>query len=113
MPVVMLSSLTTEGARETIQALTLGAVDFVLKPPAKANVAMVMNEVIAKVRAAATAKVMPPIAPRQFHQPTLAVYVSSKPTRALRRGDKVVVVGASTGGPRALQHGRRRISAAP
>ena len=102
MPVVMLSSLTAEGARETVQALTLGAVDFVLKPPAKANVAMVMNEVIAKVRAAATAKVMPPIAPRQFHQPTPAVYVSSKPTRALRRGDKVVVVGASTGGPRAL-----------
>jgi two-component system chemotaxis response regulator CheB len=102
MPVVMLSSLTTEGARETVQALTLGAVDFVSKPPAKANVAIVMNEVIAKVRAAATAKVMPPTTSRHVPQPAPVARVASKPTRALRRGDKVVVVGASTGGPRAL-----------
>ncbi|MBL8058303.1 MAG: response regulator, partial [Anaerolineales bacterium] len=62
-PVVMLSSLTTEGARETVQALTLGAVDFVAKPAAKANMQAVMEEVVAKVRAAARARVRP--APRQ------------------------------------------------
>src|SRR5690606_12110768 len=58
-PVVMLSSLTVEGARETVQALTWGAVDFVTKPTNKANIEAVMDEVIAKIRRAARARVQP------------------------------------------------------
>ncbi len=57
LPVIMVSSLTSDGARETIQALTLGAVDFVTKPESKANLASIMDDVIAKVRRAAQTKV--------------------------------------------------------
>ena len=63
-PVIMLSSLTTEGALETIQALTLGAVDFVGKPNNKANVTAVMEEVVEKIRRAATARIRPALIAR-------------------------------------------------
>jgi two-component system chemotaxis response regulator CheB len=95
-PVVMLSSLTAAGTTETVRALTWGAVDFVAKPVVRANVAAVMDDVIAKVRAAAQTHVRP-IAPA----PAPAMPHLGKP-RPVRKHDKVVVIGASTGGPRAL-----------
>lgn len=101
-PVVMLSSLTAEGARETVQALTLGAVDFVTKPASRANVSGVMEEVVAKVRAAARVKVgrlaRPASVPVEVAPPT-----TNKNVRELRNTDRVVFIGSSTGGPRALQ----------
>jgi two-component system chemotaxis response regulator CheB len=45
----MLSSLTKEGALETVQALTFGAVDFVTKPTNKANMASVMDDLLTKI----------------------------------------------------------------
>ena len=56
-PVVMLSSLTSEGTVETVQALTLGAVDFVMKPAYKANINAVLQEVAEKVIKASKARV--------------------------------------------------------
>jgi two-component system chemotaxis response regulator CheB len=95
----MLSSLTVEGARETVQALTWGAVDFVAKPAAKANIDAVMDEVVAKIRKAAGVRVFSiPLARRPEPPPAPA----QKPTRPLRSHDRLVVIGASTGGPRAL-----------
>lgn len=109
-PVIMLSSLTTEGARETILALTWGAVDFVAKPATKANVAAVLDEVIAKIRAAAQARVwarpsaLTPLPLSQSLGKGVTVGRSEgKSTRPLRLRDRVVVIGASTGGPAALQ----------
>ncbi len=115
-PVIMLSSLTTEGARETILALTWGAVDFVAKPATKANLAAIMDEVIAKIQAAAQARVR--AGPSTLTSPSLSHPVpgfnpvgrgvtegrgENKSTRPLRMRDRVVVIGASTGGPGALQ----------
>src|SRR5919198_2275260 len=61
LPVVMISSLTEKGADVTLQALELGAVDFVSKP--KIDVAHSLHdyttEIIAKVKAASTARVLP------------------------------------------------------
>ena len=97
-PVVMISSLTERGSRETIRALELGATDFVAKPRvdvAKGIEAMAAD-VIAKVRVAATArmpdKALAPVVP------------SGKRAPVSYRGatDRVVAIGASTGGPRAL-----------
>jgi two-component system chemotaxis response regulator CheB len=109
-PVVMISSLTSEGARETVQALTLGAVDFVTKPATRANVGSVMEEVVAKVRAAARARVRivraptTPIAPLGGERAGLRLAAGpTKDVRPLRTSDRIVVIGASTGGPRALQ----------
>jgi two-component system, chemotaxis family, protein-glutamate methylesterase/glutaminase len=111
-PVVMLSSLTKEGANETIQALTLGAVDFAAKPETRANMGAIMDEVIVKVRGAASAKIRggfrpgPVVANRppadRRSPPPAASPASPKLIRARRSQEKVVIVGASTGGPRAL-----------
>jgi two-component system chemotaxis response regulator CheB len=102
-PVIMLSSLTTEGARETMNALTWGAVDFVTKPADKANVAAIMQEVIAKVRTAAHAHVGKVAAANaERPKPPTADPAKAKPHRRLKSGDKVLIIGASTGGPRAL-----------
>lgn len=100
-PVIMLSSLTTEGASETIQALTMGAVDFVSKPNNKANVSAVMEEVANKIRRAVQAKVRPIIVPLPNAE-TQKAGRSNKPTRPMLRQDRIVVIGSSTGGPRAL-----------
>jgi two-component system chemotaxis response regulator CheB len=110
-PVIMLSSLTTDGARETVQALTLGAVDFIAKPTAKANVESIMEEVIAKIQRAAGARVRPapvsapPPTPRRAEaeaRPNPPAERRAKVTRPMQRTDRIVVIGSSTGGPRAL-----------
>jgi two-component system chemotaxis response regulator CheB len=98
-PVIMLSSLTQEGTVETIQALTLGAVDFIAKPAQKANINKVMEDVTAKIIRAARARV--------WSSPASLGSVSVgpktiKPVRPYTKQDKVVFIGSSTGGPRAL-----------
>ncbi|MCX8062650.1 MAG: response regulator, partial [Anaerolineales bacterium] len=102
-PVVMVSSLTTEGARETIQALTYGAVDFIAKPESKANVEQIIEELVTKLRRAAKARVYPLSTAIQAPLQTPTVTdIPQKKVRPLREKDKIVVIGASTGGPRAL-----------
>lgn len=99
LPVVMVSSRTMEGAQETMQALAWGAVDFVAKPASRASITAAMDEIIAKVRVAAQARVnggLPPALSVEQERPR------AKTPRPVKAGDKVVVIGASTGGPRAL-----------
>jgi two-component system chemotaxis response regulator CheB len=101
-PVIMLSSLTGEGTEATIRALELGAVDFFLKPSlaAPAGVNAGASDLRAKAKVAAGAKVWrwmvprvrKPVYPKARERPV------SKPAVA----SKVVVIGSSTGGPRAL-----------
>ncbi len=87
-PVIMLSSLTTEGARETIQGLTFGAVDFIAKPSSKANIDSVMDEVIAKIRRAAKAKVFAIPANRKV-APADPAAKTNKTTRSLSGKDRM------------------------
>jgi two-component system, chemotaxis family, protein-glutamate methylesterase/glutaminase len=102
LPVVMLSSLTSEGTLETVRALTLGAVDFVAKPDNKANMASILEDVGNKILRAAHAKVwQTPLKPQTF-DPYPAIKTDDKKVRGLRNQDKIVVIGSSTGGPRAL-----------
>ncbi len=98
-PVIMVSSLTQQGARPTIQALMRGAVDFVPKPTAGMDMRQVAEELTAKVRAAAGVQPASlPIAEKPEAQP------AAKPgSRPFQKGDPVVAIGASTGGPRALE----------
>lgn len=98
-PVIMLSSLTKEGASETIRALTLGAVDFVAKPENKANISEVMNEVVSKIIKVVNAKVfsIPISIKTRENTPQIA-----KTVRPMTANDKVLIIGSSTGGPRAL-----------
>jgi two-component system, chemotaxis family, protein-glutamate methylesterase/glutaminase len=102
LPVVMLSSLTSEGTLETVRALTLGAVDFVAKPDNKANMASILEEVGNKVLRAANARVWKTPQKTQLIEQPASIHITDKKVRALRKQDKIVVIGSSTGGPRAL-----------
>ncbi len=92
MPVVMVSSLTQSGSNATIRALELGAVDYVGKPAGSEGFAFqrVADELIAKIKLAATARVSRP-RPSVPQPATLA---------APRRGGSkaFIAIGASTGG---------------
>lgn len=99
-PVVMLSSLTREGAVTTIQALTLGAVDFITKPERQLDIQTVMDEAAQKIKRAASARVRPFALVRPISgAPKSAV---EKAVRPLKSNEPIVVIGSSTGGPRAL-----------
>lgn len=97
-PVVMLSSRTQQGARTTIQALMRGAIDFVPKPDGLRDAQTVMAELIDKIKAAAGAR---PLAP-PLRAPMVSAGGKAAP-QALQSGDPVIIIGASTGGPHALE----------
>lgn len=108
--VVMVSSLTNEGALATFEALNLGAVDYIAKPGGTISLSIdrITQELVAKVRSAARsrprgkASVATTVARRMQEERKKAAAPSSQ---AARRGtpDGLLVVGASTGGPRALE----------
>jgi len=101
IPVIVVSSHSTQGASVTLQALSLGAFDFVAKPnDVSARMPQIAEELIGKIKAAAQSrgvKVRPvSISPRTPGQKA-ALDTKKAPT-------KVVAVGVSTGGPQALQY---------
>jgi two-component system chemotaxis response regulator CheB len=115
-PVVMVSSLTAEGAEATLEALRLGAVDFVAKPSGAVSLRIdeLAPELVAKVRAASTSK--PRLASRLRERVRSRIGGAALAPRAPPRarevssgappapeGDGLVVVGTSTGGPPALE----------
>ena len=94
-PVVMISSLTQAGAETTLEALEIGAVDFVAKPAEASAVTGLGGELIPKVKAAARTRVRRRVAPQR--PPTAP--------RRLQHGtsDQIIAIGASTGGVEALK----------
>jgi two-component system chemotaxis response regulator CheB len=101
-PVIMFSSLTKEGAAETIQALMLGAVDFIAKPDNRLDIRAAMAEMSAKIKVAARARVKPVSALAWSQAASLPVSQPDKPVRAYAGKTPVILIGASTGGPGAL-----------
>jgi len=101
IPVVMVSALTGRGKKITMDALDAGAVDFVTKP--SADVARGLNDMLVelrtKVKVASTANVSH-WKNKKRTVPSRAAVVS----KALAEStDKVVVIGASTGGTEAIK----------
>lgn len=96
MPVVMLSSLTERGSDITLQALELGAVDFVTKPQLQLREGLVESaaEIVDKIRAAARAK------PRR---PTTREGAAQQLSVPRLSSEKLFIVGASTGGTEAIR----------
>jgi two-component system chemotaxis response regulator CheB len=98
MPVVMVSSLTEQSCDTTFRALDAGAVDFVTKPKidvTNGTVALA-DELVAKVKTAATAR----LRPRAVTRPVAAAVRPA--TGGFRTTHKVIAIGASTGGCEAL-----------
>ncbi len=102
-PVVMVSSLTQEGAVTTFEALELGAFDFIAKPggTVSSNLESVAGELLSKVKLAANLKDNSRIAERLSRSQKkpgtrLKTYSGSSKTT------KAVAMGISTGGPKVI-----------
>lgn len=126
-PVVMVSSLTEEGAEETLDAIALGAVDFFPKPRGAVSIAIeaVAPDLVAIVRSAAGARISrtarltervrmrgavaesrararPPLVRSRRRPPPVALPAITAPTGENGPATRLVLVGTSTGGPPAL-----------
>ena len=128
MPVVMVSTLTEKGADITLQALELGAVDFVAKPKVDFSHTIddYAEELIGKVKMAASAKVKQlnsnvasistsasasgnlDVAPKYSAD---AVLSKSSVRKPFKTTDKIVAIGASTGGTEAIKEVLARLPA--
>ncbi|MDR5893314.1 chemotaxis response regulator protein-glutamate methylesterase [Halomonas mongoliensis] len=97
MPVLMVSSLTQSGSEVTLRALELGALDFVAKPSLGIRSGMLeyAKEIAEKIRAAARSR------------PRRAAARSEAPpqrlTAPLMSSEKLLIIGASTGGTEAIR----------
>lgn len=118
MPVVMVSTLTEKGADITLEALELGAVDFVSKP--KTDLAHTLDdyaeEIIEKVRVASKAKVNAlgrTSVKLKTTERLSADAVLKKQTKArhFKTTDRILAIGASTGGTEAIKEVLMRLPA--
>ncbi len=123
MPVLMVSSLTQEGAQSTLEALSLGALDFIPKESSFASMSIlqIQNDLQEKVRRLATsprfhrtAQAATPSAPAPTQAPTPAFAPgrpAAPPKTPVPAGSglgsspqaELLLIGSSTGGPKALQ----------
>ena len=104
LPVVMVSSLTQRACDTTLRALELGAVDYVTKPAIDISdgLAELSNEIIRKVRIAAKARVRRSAVPVVPSMPAPRAKVSTLDTSKMATTDKIIAIGASTGGTQAI-----------
>lgn len=114
-PVVMLSSLTTSGANATLDALELGAVDFIAKQMSfvSLDIVKIQDELIAKIKNIARRKhllmarykqrLAPPMTGQDAKQAGTAPPRPPATVRKKQHQIGLIVIGSSTGGPPALQ----------
>ncbi|MFN3611300.1 chemotaxis response regulator protein-glutamate methylesterase [Tepidimonas sp.] len=111
-PVVMVSTLTEQGAETTLKALELGAVDFVAKPRVgvSAGLQELADDIVEKIRIAAKAHVRRLTAAPAAATSTPVAATPSVPmgtasgTGLLRLStEKIICIGASTGGTEAIK----------
>ena len=98
MPVVMISSLTQEGAEIALKALEIGAVDYIGKPTSdlQAGLTEKASEIISKVKTASRAKV-------HAKRPSSPKPIESKTFQHFTTTEQIVCIGASTGGVEAIR----------
>jgi two-component system, chemotaxis family, protein-glutamate methylesterase/glutaminase len=113
MPVIMVSSFTDAGARVTMKALELGAVDFILKPDINANNPKnsFSDDLIEKIIAASQSKIRGRISPSRIPEAPLDTLVKysadviippKKGMQIKHQSGTVIAIGASTGGTEAI-----------
>lgn len=97
--VVMFSSLTVEGAEITLKAMELGACDFIPKPVGRSLDLSrdVIDEIVEKL---SMARVQKPVTRSFLTRPASRLQPKSRGTNSFK---KLIAIGTSTGGPRALQ----------
>ena len=103
VPVLMLSSLTTDGAKATLDALDIGAVDFIPKnlSDLSINIVRIKEILIDKIKKIASNRSFR----RRIYRPVKLLAMPQKNQRyASSRRVGIVAIGSSTGGPKALQN---------
>ena len=111
LPVIMLSSTTKRGTENTFKAMEYGAIDFVAKPSGTISLDLhkIREELIEKVLAASTISMstLKKSAPKTLPEKTQIVASANTPFSKVgtwnKHKKKFIVIGTSTGGPRALQ----------
>ncbi|MED5402422.1 MAG: chemotaxis response regulator protein-glutamate methylesterase [SAR324 cluster bacterium] len=108
MPVVMVSALTTQGSKEALRSLELGAVDIVEKPRLGVREALeeISIQICDKMKAAAQARVITPhqrfITPAKKFSADAILSAINSPT-GTKGQDSIIAIGSSTGGTVALR----------
>ncbi len=97
VPVIMISSYTWKNSMRTLEALDIGAVDFIAKPreDVKTGLWKLKHEIITKVRTAARTRIKP-----------YGLFGKNRkriPAASMANSDKIIAIGASTGGTCAIE----------
>ncbi len=106
--VIMISAHTTEGAKETLEALEYGAVDFIKKPDGSINnMEQITESILGKIKAISSANLQKVASiaskKRTTTFPQTPAPQKAKPLKGETFADKIVAIGTSTGGPDALK----------
>ncbi|CQR47679.1 Chemotaxis response regulator protein-glutamate methylesterase [Paraliobacillus sp. PM-2] len=104
-PVIMLSSLTKEGAEKTLESIALGAVDFIAKPSGSISLDIREKEVEikSKVLQSVNANVARLCENDKKPEKTVVSTFTQHAISSIKKTNQIVGIGTSTGGPRALQ----------
>lgn len=98
MPVIIVSSLTPKGGRLTLEAMDIGAVEVIGKPGGSYTVGDMSAQLAEKIRAASNVRMVKKDSSEE------SASASSKMIKALAKtSDKIIAIGASTGGTEALK----------
>lgn len=122
MPVIVISSLAKEGSEATIKALELGAVDFVTKPGVGIGTGLeeMAREIIEKIKGAARVNMtemrrmvkVSRMDRKELAKAGPALEEPPLPDKAMvTRTDKVITIGASTGGTVAVKNVLQKLPA--
>ncbi len=96
LPVIIVSSLSQRGSKIALEALESGAVEVLAKPDGAFSVGELGVELVEKIRAAAQVRLTP-------QKPTKAPCPSTRLTPLTQTTDKIIAIGASTGGTEAIK----------
>ncbi|HSW47301.1 MAG TPA: chemotaxis response regulator protein-glutamate methylesterase [Phycisphaerae bacterium] len=97
LPVIVVSSLTTAGSEAALKALELGAVEVISKPAGSYSLGELGMQLVERIRAAAHARLRVPSPERAAPPP------SDEMLSGIRATDKLIAIGASTGGTEAIR----------
>jgi len=96
LPVIIVSSLTPRGSKMALQALELGAVEVLAKPDGAFSVGELGVELVEKIRTAAHVRFTP-------RKPSEAPSSATRLAPLAQTTDKIIAIGASTGGTEAIK----------
>ncbi|MGV3709533.1 MAG: protein-glutamate methylesterase/protein-glutamine glutaminase [Gemmatimonas sp.] len=97
IPVIVVSSLTTERSDAALRALSLGAIDVIAKPGSRAVAEDSPAELAQSIRIAAGARIQQPV------EVVERIAAPRRPVSQLDASPRVIAIGASTGGTQAIE----------